>query len=441
MARRRSYWWYALAYLALSALSIDAAAQCDPAFVTVANGIVRVSPNGIDDTDTIQCAFDEAQRSRLSRVQLTAGEFFVRELEIEDFRGVFQGASQSASTLTWLTEALDCEALQQETRSLEMIRFRRGRPTVWYMTIAGADACALRNFFDRTLIRASGSRVPNCQAENVSLTVDRTTFTSDEDRRQTSAIRVASVSRCSPLTGSVSVRYSTFSRVSGVGSELQGYSPVDVRFNRFKFSRVGVSVGERSQDVSIVGNRFSMNLFTGDGRGNSASGTGVFVRDDPRNAEDLRQTIRIANNTFFANNAGRAVRVEWVDARSYVADERRSIEITDNYFEGNINRSYWGDRYLRFLVLRGGANGYVAGNTVVGDLPNVSGVPLVVDALDYDVSNSIKNWIFTENDLGGGVVSWQLGKGGLGEGNLFTPDQNGFLCIDQALELCSPELI
>ncbi|MFX0170260.1 MAG: right-handed parallel beta-helix repeat-containing protein [Candidatus Hodarchaeota archaeon] len=56
-----------------------------------------ISPTGIDDTDNIQFALDNAAPGDI--IQLSAGQFYCTHIEVEDFHGTFKGAGQTATTI------------------------------------------------------------------------------------------------------------------------------------------------------------------------------------------------------------------------------------------------------------------------------------------------------------------------------------------------------
>jgi hypothetical protein len=61
----------------------------------------RVSPTHVDDTDNLQCAFDQATRAgRGTTVRLVAGTYFTRQIVIRDFRGAFRGEGAEATIVT-----------------------------------------------------------------------------------------------------------------------------------------------------------------------------------------------------------------------------------------------------------------------------------------------------------------------------------------------------
>ena len=397
-----------------------------------ANGTVTLSPSGEDDTSNLQCAFDEAVSRNLPRVRLSQGEFFVSSVEVVNFTGTFQGAGREQSSIKWLRDSIDCKPLFDSGDFAAMLRFRLGRPTVQYMTIISDEACRGEAFFGRVVIAASGSRFPQCRPENVNLTVDRVSFNNaaQEGRERQSAppaVLVASQSNCSVLTGSLSIRQSSVDGMGAISSALERNSPVDIRFNTFTNFFRAINVGNRSQDVNIVDNVFRMRAFP-DGTGSVTPNraVAVSVSDIPRNSEDTRQTIRIAQNEFFALNAGGAIRISGVDNFRYPDTDRRSYVITDNAYEAEVTRPFGEDK-VWFLSVSGAANGHVSGNQVSGD------TAWAISASDNPgrPGRELRNWTVLYNDFGGKAVYWNYRVRPIGPDSFIGPDQNALLCTEQ----------
>ena len=80
----------------LSAVSLPSLAQtqiCGSEFVELSNGAITISPTGDDDTENLQCAFDEAISNGYPIISLTAGEFFLKDdIVVNQFVGKFIGS-------------------------------------------------------------------------------------------------------------------------------------------------------------------------------------------------------------------------------------------------------------------------------------------------------------------------------------------------------------
>ena len=93
----------ALAAVIVVALSVGiarAAPACDPAYVTISEGEISISPTGVDDTANIQCAFDEAVAAGPGTiVRLLPGDFYTGQIVVYDFHGSLTGAGLTVTTI------------------------------------------------------------------------------------------------------------------------------------------------------------------------------------------------------------------------------------------------------------------------------------------------------------------------------------------------------
>ncbi len=79
----------------------QAESLCDPAYVTQAEKIITVSPNGSNDTANIQCAFDVSLGlGQGAHVMLTAGTFHVGQITVNNFDGAFTGQGARETIIT-----------------------------------------------------------------------------------------------------------------------------------------------------------------------------------------------------------------------------------------------------------------------------------------------------------------------------------------------------
>ena len=79
--------------LALSPEVARATPACDPAYITISDNEITVSPTGVDDTANIQCAFDEAvETGPGTNVRLVSGTYHTAQIVINGFHGQFTGA-------------------------------------------------------------------------------------------------------------------------------------------------------------------------------------------------------------------------------------------------------------------------------------------------------------------------------------------------------------
>ncbi len=81
----------------------EGAAGCDLAYVTQEDGVITVTPTGVDDTVNIQCAFDTAVAAGLD-VHLTAGKFHTAQIVVVGFEGEFTGNGKYSTRIVNLPD-------------------------------------------------------------------------------------------------------------------------------------------------------------------------------------------------------------------------------------------------------------------------------------------------------------------------------------------------
>lgn len=79
-----------------------ASSACAPAFVNKVGDVIRVSPTGVDDTENLQCAFDEATAG--TTIHLMPGTFHTAQIIVHDFHGRFTGSGEARTIITNLPE-------------------------------------------------------------------------------------------------------------------------------------------------------------------------------------------------------------------------------------------------------------------------------------------------------------------------------------------------
>ena len=107
---------------------------CDSGFVDLRNGVIEVSPTGIDDTINIQCALDEAKSNGLPTVKLERSDYFISHIQIENFNGTLEGTTRDDTVLVVLNNSVDCDALIDNGQAPAGIKFIRGDARVRFMT-------------------------------------------------------------------------------------------------------------------------------------------------------------------------------------------------------------------------------------------------------------------------------------------------------------------
>lgn len=123
-----------LAVLGLLTSPFGAAADANPKVVS-AGKVFTVYPTGVDDTENIQQAFALAKAAGLgSTVQLAAGNFKTRLLEIWDFDGYLKGAGEGLTRIETF-ENQECQSLIDTNRFPALFSFIRGYPRISDLSI------------------------------------------------------------------------------------------------------------------------------------------------------------------------------------------------------------------------------------------------------------------------------------------------------------------
>ncbi len=135
-----------LAALALFLSSFGAAAGAKPVVASSGN-VFTVYPTGVDDTDNILQAFDQAKAAGPgSTVLLAPGNFKVRLMEIWDFDGYFKGSGEDATVIDTFPDQ-ECQSLVDAYRWPGLFMFFRGYPRVSDLKIhiTPANPCLVYN--------------------------------------------------------------------------------------------------------------------------------------------------------------------------------------------------------------------------------------------------------------------------------------------------------
>jgi hypothetical protein len=137
-------WSWLVASMVGGAAATAAWADCGPG-VTHVPGKWIVSPSGIDDTEAIQCALDEAVAAGPGRtVQLRAGTFHVGFVRVRGFKGTFRGVGRDATRITPLSGLACAEQLAQGLFPV-LVSFDEGYPRIsdllFEMTTDHVDPC------------------------------------------------------------------------------------------------------------------------------------------------------------------------------------------------------------------------------------------------------------------------------------------------------------
>ncbi|MBE9550329.1 MAG: hypothetical protein IMF09_13080 [Proteobacteria bacterium] len=334
MSKKKQYTFSSLLFLFLLVMPLSSWAQgiagCDRDFVNLGEKAIEVIPTGIDDTANIQCALDGVGTifGGVPGVRLSAGDFFISSIVVENYKGYFQGETRDTTSLVVLNGSVNCAAMHSAGQAASALKFIKGEPVVRYMTIelgitsATSKPTAIKgkrgdktkpqavqivspcldsstpldSFINFTGRPAEG---PGCGNDVVFAEVDRTNFFGGGRGSELvfTGILAASESNmfggdCG-LLGQVTVNQSWIGNFdSGVFTALRGGAHVDVTFNTFWDNSYGLFITNSNQTTTVSNNIFDV-LETGSS-GYSAGLYGTASAPDaPRTT-----SMNIFNNNF-----------------------------------------------------------------------------------------------------------------------------------------------
>ena len=95
-----------LAFLAVLGGSSTSAASCNPTFVEQQGAIITVLPTGADDTENLQCAFNQGVTAPGSTVQLSSGTYQTGQVAVLGFVGRLRGVGMDSTIIKTLDRPL-----------------------------------------------------------------------------------------------------------------------------------------------------------------------------------------------------------------------------------------------------------------------------------------------------------------------------------------------
>ena len=239
---------------------------CDDSYVKQAADalIIKVKPNGIDDTSNIQCALDWAVDTGMPQVRLSADTFYISHLVIEKFNGSLQGMTIDTTIIEVLDDSIACNTLTSSGRSSAAIKFVKGEPRLRFMTIHAHRACQTNNPL-QAIVRFTGApaEVGVCRSDVVFGAVDRVIL--DGTSKTTGPLAAVSVSPevhaasgCkNTLLGTFKLNRSMLANTQfGLVSQMKSAAQVDVNFNDFIGNESAIWLIDTNQSTTITLNDF-----------------------------------------------------------------------------------------------------------------------------------------------------------------------------------------
>ncbi len=393
-----------LTLLSLLFLSIPASSWaqtsvgCDDAYVTLAASdlIVDVQPTGTNDTVNIQCALEHATDVGVPIVRLKAGNFFISNIIIENFKGTLQGVTRASTTLTIIDTSIDCVAMFDDGMTPVAIKFIRGEPRLRYMRVVAGTACipageitlyAIVHFTGRYADDAS------CSNDVIFGAVDRVDFIGPGRDEQGLLMAVLAAPEGEILGGCKDTLLGTFklnqSSISDVGigvyTAMRSGAQVDVNFTDFNQLGYSVAIANSNQSTTVTSN-----VFTTDGESlRFSSSTGIFVGLSNSFAPTTTRLV-VNNNTFNFSGAPSDV-LDVINVAEFGdSTQAVSLAVTNNIF--NIS----GNNIIGILGVDID-NAAVSANTFSG----YGWTGITVNSYRRDVSG----WVITANNGFGSYTS------------------------------------
>ena len=241
---------------------------CDDDFVQLnqVTLVIKVTANGVDDTNNIQCALDAAASGGYPIVRLAPTTYFTSALLVKNFKGTFEGTTKATTIIEVLDHSIDCDAMRTAGMQHAVIKFVGGEPRLRYMTIRADQSCmedgqqinALLNFTGESALAG------DCDNDVIFGVVDRVILDSNNnDTGPRTAVLVFAESRNGNVWGCKDTLLGTFklNRVEiinsyfGIRISMQAGAQVDMNFNEFRNNREAIQLYNTNQNTSITTNK------------------------------------------------------------------------------------------------------------------------------------------------------------------------------------------
>jgi len=235
---------------------------CDADHVSLRNGVINVSPTGIDDTGNIQCALDAAKSNGIPKVRLNRSNYFISHVQISNFNGTLEGTTRDDTVLVILNNSIDCDAMIDDGQAPAGIKFISGDARIRFMTYGAETPCKGSQPDVFFLIHFTGGNAfDNCGNDTGFGVVDRVNLVSVAP--VIPGIRGVGVGAegtyfgtCKDtLLGTFKLNRSLlgFFRIA-VQLGIRASGQVDVNFNEFADNLISIAVVNASQLLTVQGN-------------------------------------------------------------------------------------------------------------------------------------------------------------------------------------------
>jgi|GEM_PF-3435134 len=228
--------------------------NCDEDLVLVRGANIEVKPTGADDTETVQCALQEAARVGVQSVRLLEGDFSISSVNVSDFRGQFAGSGRSN---TQLTVGSPCPESDDENTISAAITFENGNVEVRNMAVTRSENCPLA--YD-ALFWFTGDP-SDCSERTVFGNMDRVDVTSPSNDDNTAVINLRRPVACSEsssaMTGSLRVNrlnYVSESNDGGIFASMTDNASITITNSQITSGNCFTLFGKSRASVVMRGN-------------------------------------------------------------------------------------------------------------------------------------------------------------------------------------------
>jgi len=148
---------------------------CNDNFVLAGEGefVINVSPNGVDDTQNLQCALDSAADTGMPVVRLSSAVYRISNVLATGFAGTLEGTSKAGTTLEILDGSIDCAAMEVAGRNSAAIKFVGGEPRIRRLTIMAGSPCMTGTLQSVLHFTGDSSLAASCANDVIFGSVDR----------------------------------------------------------------------------------------------------------------------------------------------------------------------------------------------------------------------------------------------------------------------------
>lgn len=240
---------------------------CSAPEVKLGNNYIQVAPNGVDDTENVQCALDLAVEKRIPEIRLTRGDFLIGALLTSGFSGTLQGGGQDYTRISLLEQAIECGYASSA------ITFEGGEPRIRWLHLVwepGVQPCIDGSGWLGSFLKFTGGTgdETSCVTDVIYATVDRVTLDgpargSADAPDFTSGVSAWARDGASPdcrnlLLGTLRVNRSRISQFgTGIGFSMEGGAQAGIFRNILDGNHSGLFVSNSNATVIVDGNHFS----------------------------------------------------------------------------------------------------------------------------------------------------------------------------------------